>query len=338
VSWLLLTQDFPPVFTGGVAAWADDLATALHEAGEDVQVLARAGRDTQAFDDTRGYPVRRLHGRSWGRLQGLWTGLGALPHIGRETCVIAATWGLAAGVLPQVRATGARLLVACHGSDLTRLRSPPARLLRVANATHRFLPVSRFLSLELDRLDVGTPREILPMALDLPASAPTGPREGLVLLARLTPLKGLGRAVRLATALGLPLTIIGDGPAREGISATDGVHFMGRLPRAEAMAHLARARAALLLPRVDEDGTGAEGLGLCLLEAAARATPVIGCRVGGVPEAVGPGLVLDDPDRPDLDAVRRFLDDPESGARARAWLAEHHGPAHCLAALREAAS
>jgi glycosyltransferase involved in cell wall biosynthesis len=159
-----------------------------------------------------------------------------------------------------------------------------------------------------------------------------------VLVARLTPLKGLERTVRLAKGLGVPLTVIGDGPARTRLSATSSVRFLGRLPRAQALAHLASARAAVLLPRVDEDGTGAEGLGLCLLEAAARATPVIGCRVGGVPEAVGPGLVLDDPDHPDLDQVARFLDDPEAGARARAWVSHHHGPAHTLAILREAAS
>ena len=55
----------------------------------------------------------------------------------------------------------------------------------------------------------------------------------------------------------------------------------------------ASARAVLLLPEVDTDGMGAEGLGLCLLEAANVGTPAIGCRVGGVPEAVGPGLLID---------------------------------------------
>jgi len=338
LSWLLLTQDFPPNFTGGVAAWADDLATALDAVGEDIQVLARAGRATDAFDESRTYAIHRIRGRSWGRLQGLWTGLGALPHIGRDTRIIAATWRLAAGVLPQVRATGATLLVACHGSDLTRLRSPPAGLLRVARATHHFLPVSRFLSQELDRLGVDTPRQVLPMALALPPPDQTRSRRGLVLVARLTPLKGLERTVRLAKGLGLPLTVIGDGPARTQLSTTSSVRFLGRLPRARALDHLASARAAVLLPQVDEDGTGAEGLGLCLLEAAARATPVIGCRVGGVPEAVGPGLVLDDADHPDLDQVARFLDDPEAGARARAWVSDHHGPAHTLAVLHEAAS
>jgi glycosyltransferase involved in cell wall biosynthesis len=52
-----------------------------------------------------------------------------------------------------------------------------------------------------------------------------------------------------------------------------------------------------LLPRTYPDGTGAEGLGLVLLEARAMSVEVVGCRCGGVPEAIGPsGLLLDDPD------------------------------------------
>src|SRR4029078_8578015 len=41
MSYLLITQDFPPGFIGGIAAWATDLAQALHGAGHDVTVLCR---------------------------------------------------------------------------------------------------------------------------------------------------------------------------------------------------------------------------------------------------------------------------------------------------------
>ena len=74
-----------------------------------------------------------------------------------------------------------------------------------------------------------------------------------------------------------------------------------------------------------------------LLEAAARGVPVIGCSTGGVPEAVGPGLIIDDLESIDVDAVNTFIDDPSSGERARDWVRAHHGPGPALAALREAA-
>jgi phosphatidylinositol alpha-1,6-mannosyltransferase len=154
-----------------------------------------------------------------------------------------------------------------------------------------------------------------------------------VCLSRDTPLKGLDRAVSLARALGEPLRLVG---AREqGGESTAGVEALGPLPRTAARAALASARAAVLLPRCREDGLGAEGLGLALLEAAAAGTPAIGCQTGGVPEAVGPGLVLEDPDEPDLARVRTWLAGPERGAAARAWVTANHGPAAFRAALRE---
>jgi glycosyltransferase involved in cell wall biosynthesis len=157
------------------------------------------------------------------------------------------------------------------------------------------------------------------------------------MLARMTPLKGVDRAIKLARQLGQHLVLIGDGPARhaqEG-ECPDDVEFLGSLDRDAAMLRLAHAQAMLLLPRTETDGSGAEGLGLCLLEAAARGVPVIGCATGGVPEATGPGLLID-PDAPDLQAIREFLGDPEAGLRAQAWVQQAHGPEACLHVLREA--
>ena len=99
------------------------------------------------------------------------------------------------------------------------------------------------------------------------------------------------------------------------------------------MEAIADAAAMVLLPRVDQDGSGAEGLGLCLLEAAARGIPTIGCRTGGVEEAIGPGLLLDDPENPNLPRVEAFLSDPEHGPRARSWLQDTHGPARTVETL-----
>lgn len=318
MKWLLVTLDFPPTFIGGIASWVWDLAHALHEAGEAVTVLAKGpGEDHLPF------PVVRMHGRSWSCWQGLWAALYAGP-VGRDTTVVAATWRLATVLAPFVRG---RLLVAAHGSDLSRLRGAPPAFRRVARRADGWLPVSRFLAGELARLGVPDAQPLpWPLRVNAPRAAV---RHGLVCAARLTALKGIDRAIRLARSLDEPLTVVGDGPER--FDAPD-VRFTGRLDRTATLAELARARAAVLLPRVDADGTGAEGLGLVLLEAAALGTPAIGCRTGGVPEAVGPGLLVD-PDRPDLDAVRALLADPLAGERARAWVTATHNPTRTLAAL-----
>lgn len=337
--WLLITQDFPPGFTGGIASWAVDLALALSTAGHSVTVLARRTGSTAAEDKRWPFEVVRVWGRSWGRYQGLWMARAAWPRLDAQTRVICATWQLASVIVRSLR--GARLGIAFHGSDLTRLAAPPPALGRAVQAAAALLPVSAFLGRELTRLLPGAalPITVLPMPI-APPPVPTGPRRStLVFLARLTPLKGVDRAIDIARALERELVVIGDGeamPALQQAAVGAAVTFTGRLPRAQAMAHLERAAAILLLPRVDDDGTGAEGLGLCLIEAALRLTPAIGCATGGVPEAIGPGLLLADPDNPNLDAIAALLDDPSAGHRARAHALARHGPHATLAALQAA--
>ena len=171
------------------------------------------------------------------------------------------------------------------------------------------------------------------MPLPIPPAPPTGPRSGLLSVTRLTPLKGVDRAIRLAAALGEPLTVVGDGPEKEALPDGPHVTWVGRKSRDELATLYARAKGVVLLPRTTEDGMGAEGLGLCLLEAAAQGAVPIGCRVGGVAEAVGPGIVLDDPDRYDVAAIRRVLDDPSLPAKCHAFVESTHGPERTLQVL-----
>ena len=95
---------------------------------------------------------------------------------------------------------------------------PQKGLTEVATAAKQLLPVSQFLARELARLvpeTAGDPRvQVLPMPLPIPAAPPSGPRSGLLSVTRLTPLKGVDRAIRLAAELGEPLTVVGDGPRR----------------------------------------------------------------------------------------------------------------------------
>lgn len=342
MSWIIVTQDFPPFFSGGIASWAADLGAALAAAGEEVTVLARRTGDTRDADLTQPFPVVRMWGRSWNTWQGAWALLAARPRLGPDVRVICATWPLATWLAPRLR--GARLAVAFHGSDLSRLTEPPAALAALAPRVDAFLPVSRFLAGRLTDLCPSVSPErvhILPMPLSHPPAPTAAPRDELIVLSRITPLKGIERAVEIARALGRPLRVIGGGNdtlLAELKAAAVGapVTFTGRQARPEAMAALDGAGALLLLPRTEPDGTGAEGLGLCLIEAAMRGVPGIGCRTGGVPEALGPGLLLEDPDAPDLDALTAFLADPTRREAARRWACQAHGPEAALRTLREA--
>jgi glycosyltransferase involved in cell wall biosynthesis len=325
--WHLVTEDFPPGFTGGIASWAQDLAQALCEGGAAVRVVARHTGGTQSYDDAQPWTTHRARGRHWSRWRGRWAQLSLSRHIKANDRVIFSHWGLAQNSVGMMRRRDARYALTFHGSDLTQLSEAPAALHAVVAQADALLPVSQFLADELTRLgliNTSDPRvRVLPMPIpDLPARTEQG--RGLVCVARPTSLKGIPRVIALARALDMPLTLVG--PTDPGL---------GILSREDAHAAMARAAACVLLPRTTDLGRGAEGLGMVLLEAAAQGVPVIGCDTGGVSEAVGPGLLID-PDNPDLSAIRTFLQRPEAGAQARAWVRQAHGAAATLRTLQAA--
>ncbi len=200
----------------------------------------------------------------------------------------------------------------------------------------------------MDALDRLAPAEIArggwavtPQPAPLGVAEPAG--EGLVCVARLGPLKGVDRAIRLAAALNWPLRVVGDGAARpslEALAAETGasVEFTGRLSRVDALQAYRGRAANLLLPRVDVDGSGAEGFGVVLLEGMGWGVPAVGCATGGVPEAVGPGLLLSSPDDPvaSAAALTAWLGDKGRGAEAWAWARDHHGRARAARVALEA--
>ena len=156
-------------------------------------------------------------------------------------------------------------------------------------------------------------------------SDPGGTGPVILHVARLVEMKGTSYLLR-AFAKFAPLhpdarlVVVGDGPlgrSLRGLARSLGlgerVCFTGALPHGEVLGWMRRARV-LVLPSV-LTGTGrVEGLGMVLLEAASHGLPVIGSRVGGIPEVVIDGrtgfLV---PER-DPDALARrlgeLLDDP----------------------------
>jgi glycosyltransferase involved in cell wall biosynthesis len=304
-----------------------DLAQALSDAGKPTRVWARKTGKTTTFDQALPWEMHRIRGRHWSRWRGRWVEIALLGQVHADDRLIFANWGLARDMMGAIRRRGAQFGLAFHGSDLTQLNAAPAELHQLVGAADALLPVSEFLANEMCRLGLvnrSDPRiHVLPMPLaEMPQRSGQG--QGLICVARPTDLKGIDRAQALAMALDMELTLVG--PESPGT---------GVLPRSEVHAAMARSAACLLLPKTNAAGLGAEGLGLVLLEAAAQGVPVIGCATGGVPEAVGPGLIID-ADSPDLAAIRAFLSDETAGDRARAWVQKHHGARHTLATLEDA--
>jgi glycosyltransferase involved in cell wall biosynthesis len=116
-------------------------------------------------------------------------------------------------------------------------------------------------------------------------------------VARLVEVKGTRHLLRAFATVaqrydGVQLLIIGDGPLRRPLQALaaaagirDRVEFLGALPHADVLAWMRKA-AMLVLPGIRTATGREEGLGMVLLEAAATGLPVIGSRVGGIPECI----------------------------------------------------
>jgi glycosyltransferase involved in cell wall biosynthesis len=101
------------------------------------------------------------------------------------------------------------------------------------------------------------------------------PRHGFIISGRQTPYKRFDIAIEACTKLGLPLTVIGDGPDNARLRSLAGptVTFLGRVPDAELERQFA-ASEALIFPGLDD-------FGITPIESMAAGTPVIAYRAGG---------------------------------------------------------
>ena len=214
-------------------------------------------------------------------------------------------------VLPLARRLSIPLVTTFHGFDATlstaALLSSPAwanyPLFRHRLARHGalFLCVSEFIRERV--LAMGFPEastHVHYTGVDCQAIQPRQRREEnrtILHVARLVEMKGTEHLLRAFAGLAprhadTDLVVIGDGPLRRRLHALAGrlglehrVRFLGALPHVQVAARLRQA-AMLVLPSV-RTGTGrVEGLGMVLLEAAATGVPVIGSRVGGIPEGL----------------------------------------------------
>jgi glycosyltransferase involved in cell wall biosynthesis len=144
-------------------------------------------------------------------------------------------------------------------------------------------------------------------------------------VARLVEVKGTSYLLRAFAALArrydsVKLVIIGEGPLRQRLQALaaslgmrDRVEFLGALPHADVLSWTRKA-AMLVLPGIRTSTGREEGLGIVLLEAAATGLPIIGSRVGGIPECILDGrtgfLVPERDEHALAQRMTELLDDP----------------------------
>jgi len=102
-----------------------------------------------------------------------------------------------------------------------------------------------------------------------------GQRQGFVIAGRQTPYKRFDLAVAACTELGLPLTVIGDGPDHKKLKRMAGptIKFTGHVSADEVISHFQLAKG-FIFPGLDD-------FGIVAVEAMAAGCPVIAYRAGG---------------------------------------------------------
>jgi colanic acid/amylovoran biosynthesis glycosyltransferase len=243
------------------------------------------------------------------------------------------------------------LVTTFHGFDATlkthaMLGSPawfryPLLRRKLARDGNLFLCASSFIRQKL--LETGFPESRTHthyIGVDCQTIRPRADFEETPLIlhvARLVEVKGTRYLLRAFATVArkydrVRLLIIGDGPLRRQLHALtaslgmrDRVEFLGAVPHVAVLSWMRKA-AMLVLPGIRTATGREEGLGMVLLEAAATGLPIVGSRVGGIPETMLEGktgfLV---PER-DEDALARrmaeLLEDPvrrhRMGAAGRA--------------------
>lgn len=316
----LITDEGPEV-PGGVGTWVRRVSAALAAAGHDVVVAARG-------DGTAPPGVRRraLAGPSFGTWGGVWA-LAAAREVLAADRVVAATWPVATA---WVRAD-LPLVVVAHGSDVTRPTRDPRGRRRVFAQARRWAAVSGWVAAAVPRAAV-----VLPAPVD--AGPPRRPARSGVwgFVGRAVPEKGGDTFVRWVAAARGRGVVVGDGPAlpawrRLAAALGADVAFRGRLPPDAVAAEVAGWDLLAAPSRPHPDGSGAEGLCLAVLEAAALGVPAVATPVGGLPET-GAFLVRSADPADAAEEIRAFWT-ADRGEEARVGLLARHGAARTAAAL-----
>jgi len=279
----------------------------------------------------------------------VWLHAVLLAH--RPKAILAHSTYEAWSLLPSARQLKIPVVVAIHGSDVTRrpeavsrdhysLRQVNRHFGEFASQVALFLPASRFLAQALRDRGVSSEKvRIHHVGIPIPAAAaPEVRHRRITYVGRIAPSKGVGvllDAFSRAAAQDpdVRLTIVGDGPlapslrdqaARSGVASR--VEFTGQRPPGQVRSIMRDSLLVVVPSEVGADGVQ-EGLGQVSLEAQSHGVPVLVTAVGGLPETLPPeqGAVSPPGDVQALSrAMHQLLTQPKMrcamGLAGRSWV------------------
>lgn len=302
----MVSLDFPPT-VGGISAHVYELSRALRDLGHGVSVVTRKLRSqNDAFVRRESMDIYRLRLRWAAPLYGGQINRFIRAKLSEIKPDIIHIHGMAP--LEGYRIKGIPLAYTNHTSGyLQRIRKGGAR--RMALLRRLFAKPQLFLAPSRELLDVPFPMDAIKMYIPngvdagkyrfdgharerIRSSLGLGENHVLgILTRRLVPKNGviyLARATRFLDDERLRLLLIGDGPEYQSVSACLERNFPGRFTMLGAKSHdeiipYYSAADFSILPSLME-ATSISGL-----EAMATSLPLVGTRVGGIPDLIEEG-------------------------------------------------
>jgi glycosyltransferase involved in cell wall biosynthesis len=350
-SLLLLNYEFPPL-GGGAGRGTYNLARELARKGYDVDVLTSRAPGQAKLEQVDGFTVHRV--TSWrkgvhdcgfrGAITFLLFAVPAFLRLTRDKnyLVLHYYFGLPTGMLQWLPGRHRRIpyIVSLRGSDVPGYDQFNSSL----QFFHRLLlPVTRSIwhnaskvvalsdTLKATALESVPDADIAVIANGIESeqfySANTRSEDSnpvqLICVSRLIERKGIQHLLRALQVMQHPvhLTVVGEGNYQQQLieladryQVADKVTFHGYCPR-ERLVDLYSASDIFVLP------TMAESFGLVFIEAMACGLPIIGTRVGGVPDIVlADNGILVEPD--DYLAVRGAIDSLAGDPQRRAAMGD----------------
>lgn len=229
----------------------------------------------------------------------------------------------------------ARTILTLQSGDLDDPKKQETLLVKfffkmIHNAPEKITAISTFLGKRAECLGVDPKRiSIIPNGVDL-SQIPQGISkipDRVICVARLSWEKGLDGLIKAWPAVvkersGAKLVLVGEGDKRGEIekmiseSALQGsVELTGNLPHGKVLEEISRSEV-FICPSL------AEGLGIVFIEGQACGVPVIGTRVGGIPDVIQDGkngLLIRPKNPEDISAaILKFLKDKDLAGRMSA--------------------
>ena len=263
-------------------------------------------RENLAYVGDMGVKAKSLSGllAFWSLIRAL--GSGAATESRRIRADLLHAWWWVPGGWAATR-TGLPTVISLLGTDVALVKGLPARLLgrRVLGRARRVTAISNYLADEARRrtFRFTLPIDLIPVPADVTRfTTVSRGGGGIAYLGRLTEQKRVDLLLEAVShsALNVPVTIVGDGPARASLEALArrldlaNVRFHGSLADQELPGAIGNADVMAFLARH-------EGLGLAAAEAQMMGIPVVATEDGGgvldlVEDGVGGWVVPPTPD------------------------------------------